>query len=119
MTIKISEREKRALEVLADAGGPDGFGFLSFATVARRSGLDPKVIRRTVRALARKGLAEFGSGLCTEDGEFAGSGYCASQLGLEMGQLPADRIEKTATPTQSIAPHQGASDELDDSKGAM
>ena len=107
MTIKVSDREKRALEVLADAGGADGFGFLSFATIARRSGLEPKVVRRTVRALARKGLAEFGSGLCTEDGYFAGSGYCASQLGLEMGQLPADRIEKNTHPTTAVSPHHG------------
>ena len=90
--VRLSDRERKALEALADAGGPEG-GYLGFAGVASRSGLDPKVVRRTVRALARKGLAAYGKGLWNDDGEPAGSGYCATDRGLEIAQLPADRAQ--------------------------
>jgi hypothetical protein len=89
--MKVSEREYKILETLADAGGNDEFGYLSFAGIASRSGLDRKIIRRSVRALARKGLAEYGRGLWTEEGTLAGSGYCATRAGIaffEANQKP-------------------------------
>lgn len=91
--VRLSERERKALETLADAGGCEDFGYLSFKTIAGRSGLDLKVVRRTVRALARKGLAKYERGLWTEDGELAGSGYAATEAGLQLGQLAADRSQ--------------------------
>lgn len=82
-TPKLSERERAVLEVLVDAGGPDDFGYLSFACIASRGKMDPAIIRRTVRALARKGMAQYEKGLCRDDGEFAGSGYCATQTAID------------------------------------
>ena len=37
---------------------------------------------RYVRALARKGFAEYFRGLCREDGDFAGAGYCITRAGV-------------------------------------
>jgi predicted transcriptional regulator len=76
-----SEREKQALT--AFDGTDELFGYLSFKSIAKRSGLDIKHVRRTVRSLARKGLAEYGRGLWTEDGQVAGSGYCITDAGRE------------------------------------
>jgi len=56
-----------------------GFSFLSFRQIEDRIGLDRKKIRRACRSLARKGEAEFSSGLWTEDGGMAGSGYAATK----------------------------------------
>ena len=57
------------------------FGCLNFKTIKFHTGFDVKIVRRTCRSLKRKGLAEFHNGLWTEDGEPAGSGYCASPAG--------------------------------------
>jgi hypothetical protein len=40
-----------------------------------------KEIRRVVRHLKRKGMAEFHCGLWTDEGEVAGAGYCISKAG--------------------------------------
>lgn len=88
MSVRISDRERKVLAALADCG--EDFGYLSFATIARRSGIEPGNARRVTRSLARKGLAEFGKGLWTDDGRPAGSGYCATEAGRALV------IERTA-----------------------
>lgn len=85
--MSISEREMKALNALAGVFGADG-DYLNFEGVARRSGLDPKHVRRTVRALARKGLAEYGKGLWNDDGEPAGAGYRCTVAGFEAAEQP-------------------------------
>ncbi len=87
--VRVSEREMLALNVLAGFYSDDGLGYVNFKTIAKRSGLDPKHVRRTVRALARKGLAEYARGLWSEDGEPRGSGYCCTKLGHETASNPA------------------------------
>lgn len=77
--MKLNENERRVLEALA-MGGED-FGCFPFDLLAEDTGLDRKQVRRACRSLARKGLAEYHRGLWTEDGEPAGSGYCASAAG--------------------------------------
>lgn len=77
----LSDRERKALAALCQVDGD--FAFMSFASVARRSGLPPCDVRRSVRALARKGFAAFGKGLWTDDGTPAGSGYCATEAGRQ------------------------------------
>jgi len=53
----MSPNETKALAALANAYSDyEDFCFLSFAAIAANSGLDPKLVRRTVRSLARKGL---------------------------------------------------------------
>lgn len=50
---------------------------------------DPKqarkeVVRAIVRGLTDKGLAQYGRGLSTEDGEVAGAGYAITGSGLSL-----------------------------------
>ncbi len=78
----MSPNETKALKALAEAYSDyEEFCYLSFKGIAKRSGLDPKLVRRTVRSLARKGFAEYGRGLWTDGGEMAGSGYCCTKAG--------------------------------------
>jgi hypothetical protein len=79
----MSPNEKLALHALAEIYRDD-FGYASFKMIAAESGLDPKCVRRTVRSLARKGFAEYGRGLWTEDGTPAGSGYRCTDAGLNL-----------------------------------
>lgn len=91
--ISISGREMKALNALAGSFGGD-FDCLRFSTIAKRSGLDPKHVRRSVRALARKGLAEYVKGLWTEDGEPAGSGYRCTAAGVSRAANPYEGYEE-------------------------
>ena len=79
MSIKLSDRERQALSAWRNTY--TDYDYLSFNTIAKNSGLDRNVVRRTVRAMARKGVTEFGSGLSNDDGEFAGSGYGLTHAG--------------------------------------
>lgn len=79
----MSPNEKLALRALAEIYRDD-FGYASFQMIAAESGLDPKCVRRTVRSLARKGLAEYGKGLWTEDGTPAGAGYRCTDAGFKI-----------------------------------
>jgi DNA-binding Lrp family transcriptional regulator len=88
---RLSEREAKALNVLAGCFGDEG-NYLPFASIAERSGLDPKHVRRTVRALARKGFAEYGRGLWTEDGAPAGSGYRCTVAGYDAAPNPTEHF---------------------------
>lgn len=90
--ISIAKRLKnkkhiRVLEALADRWGDDGFCFASFDVIAKDTELDRRLVRRTVRLLARKGLAEYAKGLFTEDGEVAGSGYAVTDLGRVVSEI--------------------------------
>lgn len=85
--IPISDREMQALNALAGSYGGD-FDCLGFKAIARRSKLDPKHVRRSVRALARKGLAEYIRGLWSEDGEPRGSGYRCTANGRAAATKP-------------------------------
>lgn len=84
--MKLSPRERLALTAYRDTY-PD-FGFLSFVSIAQRSGLDRSHVRRSIRSLARKGLAEFSRGLTSDDGDFRGSGYGLTKAGY-------DELERT------------------------
>ena len=59
----------------------------TFATIGHGLGLDRPTIRRAVRALARRGLAEYLRGLTTEDGDFAGAGYRITDAGYKAACL--------------------------------
>lgn len=80
--VRLSALQAKCLSALALDTRPDGERCVGFAPIERKTGLSRKDIKRSVRALARKGFAEFHKGLCTEDGEFAGSGYCITHAGL-------------------------------------
>ncbi len=75
------EGQQACLEALECLTYPDGEQCSSFAPIEQITGYDRRTVKRHVRALARKGLAEYFRGLCTEDGEFAGAGYCITKAG--------------------------------------
>jgi hypothetical protein len=77
----MSPNQTLALKALGECYSED-YGYMSFAMIHHRSGLPRDLVRRTVRALARKGLAEFSSGLWNDNGEPAGSGYKITAAGL-------------------------------------
>lgn len=83
---KLTPDQRAALSALGSARCAYWEGYLSFRAIAKRSGIPVTSVRRTVRRLAKKGLAEYGSGLFTEDGEVAGSGYCITPAGLALLQ---------------------------------
>ena len=85
LKMPVSDRELKALRALVDVFGYDG-DHLSFKLIAQRSGLDPLHVRRSVRALARKGFALYGKGLWSDEGP-RGSGYCATHDGACLVQF--------------------------------
>lgn len=76
----VSPRERKVLAVLAQHYSSD-MNCLYFRYIASETGLEVKQVRRSVRSLARKGLAEYVKGLFNNDGEVAGSGYCCTREG--------------------------------------
>jgi predicted transcriptional regulator len=82
MTVTVSDRERKCLKILVEYSDSDA-SCLYFRTIARRTGLGRIQVKRSVRSLARKGLAEYIRGLFDDEGMVAGSGYCATQTGRE------------------------------------
>lgn len=75
----MSPNQEKVLKAL-DKHYSEDFGFLSFAVIHRVSEVPRDLVRRTVRALARKGYAEFSNGLWDGDGP-RGSGYRITKAG--------------------------------------
>ncbi len=73
--------QQKCLEALAELTANGEF-YVPFAPLVKATGYDRRTVRRYVRQLARNGLAEYCRGLCTEEGEFAGAGYCISKEGI-------------------------------------
>jgi hypothetical protein len=103
--MKLNEDEKKVLGVLASAAYDDDYGGLfysHFDGLTERTGIDRKAVRLACRSLARKGLAEYGKGLWTPDGEPAGAGYRATQAGadlmLEIEKQEEEERRKVACP---------------------
>ena len=84
----LSEMQAKCLSAQAVQSRPQGEYCVSFAPIQDETELSRTDVKRSVRALARKGLAEFHKGLCTEAGEFAGAGYCITKAGLERHNAP-------------------------------
>ena len=92
----MNENEMKVLAALNEAYGYDGFGYVNFSYLSSDTGLDRKVVRRACRSLARKGLAEYGRGLWTEDCQPAGSGYAATKAGRQVLSKPPTKTPITA-----------------------
>jgi hypothetical protein len=73
---------EKVLGYLAEQWSSDGICFSDFGMICAGTDPDRKQVRRSRRYLARKGLAVFGRGLWTEDGEPRGSGYAATPGGV-------------------------------------
>mgnify|MGYP001603044916 CR=1 FL=1 len=78
--IKVSEREKKCLEMLVTIYGNES-DCMYMTYIAKELKLDYSQVRRAVRSLARKGLAEYLRGLQDDEGLVAGSGYRATEKG--------------------------------------
>lgn len=77
------EHHKKVLYALAIETRPNGEMCSGFANIAAEAQMtDLREVRRIVRRLARKGLAEYHKGLSDDGGEFRGAGYCITSLGL-------------------------------------
>ena len=80
--IKINDNERKVLQALSDFADESEEGACLYTrSIAERAGLEEKQARRSIRALVRKGLAEYHRGLFNDDGMVAGSGYCISFIG--------------------------------------
>ena len=84
--MNLNPHESRVLVVLATTD--EDFCCYAFREIMSRVRLTRPVVRRACRSLARKGLAECHHGLFTEDGEMAGSGYCATDEGRKHDARP-------------------------------
>lgn len=80
----LTEKHRKVLRCLADDYSSDGMGFSGFAAIMAETKLDRRDVRLACRHLTRKGLAQFGRGLWTEDGEPRGSGYAATRAGADL-----------------------------------
>jgi hypothetical protein len=78
--MKLNENELKVLTLLAESFENEQNCYY-FRGISSHTGLDIKTTRRICRSLARDGLAECLHGLFNDDGEVAGSGYCATQQG--------------------------------------
>jgi len=89
--------ESQVLAALAEARREDeDFCYLNFDEIARRAGIPKTKVRRAVRGLARKGLAEFRTALWTLDGRPCGSGYRCTEKGLERSPTTEPAASKAA-----------------------
>jgi predicted transcriptional regulator len=86
----VSDLEMRVLEVLVD----NDEWCLPFDAISQYSGVERPRIRRIVRSLARKGLAELKHGLMDDDGKTAGSGYTSTPAGKSRFEWELQQIEK-------------------------
>lgn len=82
--VSLNGNETKVLEALVAQTRPEGEMCVAFAYLMGETNLDRPTVRRACRSLARKGLAEFYRGLTNDDGEMAGSGYCASRAGVDL-----------------------------------
>jgi len=80
MTVKMSAREHDVLVILGDLTDEDFCTYFR-VLVSFSNGLDKTQVKRSVRSLTRKGLAEYQRGLMDDDGTVAGSGYRISRAG--------------------------------------
>ena len=70
------------LVVLADGYDPFEWRAFNFKGITKRCDVEPHLIRRVVRALARKGLAQYERSLWCDDGMPAGAGYRCTDAGF-------------------------------------
>lgn len=61
--------------------------YFNFATLMERTGMTRSQVRRSCRALKRKGLADYQSGLWYDDGAPAGAGYAITALGKIVAEI--------------------------------
>lgn len=84
--VKLTARERPVLLALKERTRPHGemCTYFHILAGAAKGSAEANEVRRIVRQLARKGLAEYVRGLFSEsDGMIAGSGYCITPAGIK------------------------------------
>jgi hypothetical protein len=76
----ISDRQRQVLRALADRYQSER-NVLFFKGIVESTGLEHRVARLAVRALARKGFAERTAAFDIDDGTIRGSGYSCTPAG--------------------------------------
>jgi hypothetical protein len=80
--VKLTPAQTRERSILLIMAGADkDFGYFNFETLSKRTAIEKRIVRLDCRRMARKGLTEYGKGLCTDEGELAGSGYAITPAG--------------------------------------
>lgn len=103
--ITVSVRERKVLSVLANIFDPHEWQALSFKGIAKRCDVEPRLIRRVTRSLARKGLAQYERSLWSDDGMPAGAGYRCTQAGVDW---LTDHYSGSDAPDARVKPEHGA-----------
>ncbi len=94
--IKLNENEARVLGQLVEYyEHNEDYAYVSFSPLMTHLKLDRAAVRRACRSLKRKGFATFLTGLMTEDGEFAGAGYSATEEGVKFLNVNDEDEEET------------------------
>ncbi len=83
---KLTDKHRLVLRCLADDYSSYRMGYAAFSHIMQETKLDRRDVRLACRHLTRKGLAQFGRGLWTEDGEPRGSGYAATKAGADLDE---------------------------------
>lgn len=84
-TGRVSARERNVLAILAEGFDPHEWRAFNFKGIEKRNAVEPWLIRRVVRSLARKGFAQYERALWDEyDGTPAGAGYRCTQAGFDL-----------------------------------
>ena len=81
--MNINESERKCLKELAEAYSSPEHCVLFFLHFTNYTGLNLTQVRRAVRSLARKGLAEHSAAYDCDDGLMVGSGYILTAAGAE------------------------------------
>lgn len=82
--MKLTKSELKCLDFLIC--GEYGIAYY-FRAFVERTGLNLTQVKRAVRGLARKGLAEYRRGLFDDDGLTAGSGYGITRKGIDFEEI--------------------------------
>lgn len=93
--MRLNANETKVLRALVEVWCADA-GFCAFVYLGEETKLERKDVRRACRALRRKGLAEFGAGLWSEDGEMRGAGYAATKAGRDWVDGNAEPLDPHA-----------------------
>ncbi len=91
--------QRICLDALECLTFPGGERCTPFWPIEQITGFERREVRRHVRALSRKGLAEYFRGLTTEQGDFAGAGYSITKAGL--GEWQRMRFEEAIDEVRS------------------
>lgn len=77
----ISALRLLALRIMIDAGGGEGEEFYVYFRTFEKQGFSREVARAICRDLRDEGLAIYGRGLMSEDGDMCGAGYAITAKG--------------------------------------